>query len=88
MSKMDLEDYLTAVQVCDDRIGRYSDHEGDENGPTFYHWKKGMEGFMDHCDRAIADHYEAVMVWRKFKRFAEGHRRRTTADKDTSRGTE
>lgn len=65
-----LEALLTAVQVCDDRIGRYSDHEGNEEGPTFYHWKQGREAFQRHCDRAIGDHQEAIKVFRRFKRLA------------------
>lgn len=64
------------VRYCDDRLGRYSDHEGDENGPTFHLWQKGDIDFEMHCLRAIEDHKKAITVWRKFlrlnaKRFKE-----------------
>jgi hypothetical protein len=62
------------VQRCDDRLGMYSDHEGDENGPAFAFWLKGRRDFELHCLRAIEDHKQAIQVWRAFIKLNRGRK--------------
>lgn len=53
------------IQACDDRIGRYSDHEGTEEGPTYHLYQLGFATFKSHCIRAIEDHEAAIIVFKK-----------------------
>jgi hypothetical protein len=54
-----------SIRECDDRIGRYSDHEGNKDGPTYYFWAQGKTKFEEHALRAIHDHQLALKAWRK-----------------------
>ncbi len=69
--------HCAAVSYCDDRLGHYSDHEGNEEGPAYHHWEQGRESFELHCLRAIEDHKQAIAVWRKFARL---NRKRTETE--------
>lgn len=61
-----------ALQLCkematsDDRLGQYSDYEGDEHGPTFYLWNQEIEVFDRQCAAAIKQHAIAMAIWKKF----------------------
>lgn len=61
-----------ALELCkemrevDDSHGMYSDHEGDESGPTWHLWSQGYADFRTYCARAIADHEQALFLWRQF----------------------
>lgn len=47
------------VQFCeesraiDDSLGRYSDHEGDENGPTYSLFLQPVDAYLDHAEHVI-----------------------------------
>lgn len=55
------------VRACNDRLGAYSDHEGNMYGSSWYFWNKGADAFADQCDRAIADHHAAIRAWRHMR---------------------
>lgn len=55
------------LRKANDELGRYSDHEGDEGGSTFYFWKQGRTAFAAQCERAIEDHNRAIKLWRKLR---------------------
>jgi hypothetical protein len=59
------------VQANDDKLGRYSDHEGTDGGPTFYLWSKGYKAFKSHCQRSIRDHRAAIETMEKLQRLNE-----------------
>lgn len=65
-NKMPL-DLFDSVRACNDRLGRYSDHEGNEDGSTFYFWRKGPAAFEKQCERAIRDHESAISAWRSLQ---------------------
>lgn len=56
------------MSACDDRLGKYSDYEGTEDGPTFYLWEQGVEDFDAQCKAAIRQHAIAIAAWRKFQK--------------------
>jgi hypothetical protein len=56
------------VRLINDRLGMYSDHEGDESGSTYMFWVEGRESFESHSERAIEDHQQAIKVWRRLQR--------------------
>lgn len=56
------------VRAINDQLGRYSDHEGQEDGSTYYFWNHGQDAFDLQCSRAIEDHQTAIRVWRKLRR--------------------
>ncbi len=62
------------VRDCDDKIGAYSDHEGNDDGPTAYMWYQGKSAFRKHCQRAIDDHAKAVQIWEHLMRMNEEKR--------------
>jgi hypothetical protein len=62
------------VRVNDDRLGAYSDHEGDAEGPTAYIWSLGYEAFRDHCRRAIKAHETAIVTMKKLQELNETRR--------------
>lgn len=64
------------LEVCknDDRLGRYSDHEGDDGGPTYYMWSQGYAIFRSHCIRSIRDHMKAVETMKKLQKLNEARK--------------
>ena len=67
-------EWCEEVRKCDDQIGRYSDHEGEESGPTWYMWQSGYETFKYACSRALADHKQAIHVWEQLQKLNEARR--------------
>ncbi len=66
-SKKEITEAIDAVRICDDRLGAYSDHEGNRDGPVSYFWDQGHLKFSAQCRRAIRDHQAAVKAWRVLK---------------------
>lgn len=52
-----------AINALDDALGKFSDYEGDESGPTYYLWKKGVHTFNVKADEAIELHRRAIKEW-------------------------
>jgi len=61
-------DLIGELRAANDRLGAYSDHEGQEYGSTYYFWCKGQAEFDLQCDRAIEDHRAAIAIWSKLRR--------------------
>lgn len=59
---------MDVVRQHNDKLGQYSDHEGNESGSTFYFWDQGKDSFEEQCERAIEDHKAAITAWRKIRR--------------------
>lgn len=71
-----LLDLCRQIQMVDDRLGQYSDYEGDENGPTHHLFANGYKSFSSACDRAIKDHSDAIVAWKRLKKFNEARKGR------------
>ncbi len=88
MSELDAK----ALEMCaemrevDDSHGMYSDHEGDKEGPTWHLWQQGYANFKMYCQRAIADHEQALFLWRNFVKLNEKRKPRVTTSKEPSDG--
>lgn len=54
-----------SIRKVDDALGYFSDYEGNEDGPTWYFWKKGVKAFDVQCERAISLHQDAIRAWRR-----------------------
>ena len=52
-----------AIRVIDDKLGQFSDYEGNENGPTWYMWTRGVDKFELRCNQAIELHQRAIKIW-------------------------
>jgi hypothetical protein len=65
-AEMIVKSLFREVQANDDRLGRYSDHEGDNDGPTYQIWQAGYKTFKAHCQRAIHDHETAIVTMKNF----------------------
>lgn len=65
------EDLFHEVQANDDRLGKYSDHEGTDGGPSFYLWSQGYKTFKSHCVRSIRDHETAIATMKKLQNLNE-----------------
>ncbi len=63
-----------ALRVCNDQLGKYSDHEGDENGSTWHFWQMGKSRFDMYAARAIADHKAAIGVWKELRALNDNSR--------------
>lgn len=55
------------VQEIDDALGKRSDHEGDENGPTWYLWNLGPEKFEAVAREQVNNHNRARYTWEKLR---------------------
>lgn len=49
-----------SVNAADDRLGSRSDHEGDENGPTYHAWQQGRAYFARYVESTIKMHERAI----------------------------
>ena len=56
------------------QLGRYSDHEGDENGSTWHFWQQGISHFDMYAARAIVDHKAAINVWEQLRELNKARR--------------
>lgn len=54
---------INDIRVGDDRLGRYSDYEGNEDGSTYMFWMQGSDPFASQIARAIADHQASIRAW-------------------------
>jgi hypothetical protein len=54
-----------SIRKCDDSIGHASDHEGDENGPTWHMWRLGQKRFARHVAAMVEWHRRAAYRWEK-----------------------
>jgi hypothetical protein len=66
--------YFREVQANDDRLGQYSDHEGNEDGPSFFLWTQGYTTFKKHCERSIRDHEKAIETMKKLQKLNEARK--------------
>jgi hypothetical protein len=55
------------IQEIDDALGKRSDHEGDENGPTWYLWNQDPRDFELIAQEQINNHHRAVYHWTKLR---------------------
>lgn len=55
------------IRQANDRLGMFSDHEGDENGSTYHFWQQGPGEFEVSCQIAIEGHQRAIKAWRKIR---------------------
>jgi len=53
-----------AIRKIDDKLGQFSDHEGNEDGPTYHLWQLGKRRFAARCDEAIELHQRAIRLWK------------------------
>lgn len=70
-----------AVRECDDNLGRCSDHEGSDEGPTFRVWNLGPAKFKHHAEAVISWHQHAISVYRRLLKMNE---RRNQSQKKSS----
>lgn len=56
------------VRRCDDTLGKTSDHEGQQDGPTYRLWGAGRESFRNHAEAIISWHQHAITVWKRLLR--------------------
>jgi hypothetical protein len=57
------------MSALDDRLGKFSDYEGNEFGPTCFLFKNHDKTTFDyHANSAIALHKEAIRLWRELKK--------------------
>lgn len=68
------------LRKANDRLGAYSDHEGQEHGSTYWFWNKGQIAFDLQCNRAIEDHMIAIKVWRKLRRENQSRKESSNAE--------
>lgn len=60
------------VNRVDDRIGQRSDHEGDENGPTYQVFTEATpDRYDDIADAMIELHRDGIRAWRKLQRLRQ-----------------
>lgn len=60
-TKRDVLKACHAVSVIDDKLGGSSDHEGDENGPTWYRWTLGKAQAELLYAQSVRLHKEAIV---------------------------
>jgi len=60
--------HCNRIRECDDALGEFSDHEGNQDGPAWWAWNQGAEFFDRRCTQAILAHQNAIREWRKFQR--------------------
>lgn len=60
----DILKFAKKIQQIDDRLGKFSDYEGDDEGPTYRLFKTSTpEEWQDQCQAAIDYHKAAVRLW-------------------------
>ena len=56
------------VNRVDDSIGQRSDHEGDEDGPTYQVFMSNPDHYSEICDAMMAYHRKGERAWRKLQK--------------------
>ncbi len=59
------------IQEVDDQLGRFSDHEGNMDGPSWWSWRRGKKGFENYCEKALMLHRRALRIWQQAKKLNE-----------------
>jgi hypothetical protein len=63
--------HCNQISATDDRLGAFSDYEGNKDGPTWHLWTTGKERFAAYCARAIELHERALKHWKAIRRLNE-----------------
>jgi len=54
-----------SIRDVDDQLGRFSDYEGGQNGPTWAVWNVSKEIFAARCEQSITLHQQAITRWKR-----------------------